>query len=239
MTTTAISQTSSAAAEHPLRNPYYRRLLTGATISLLGDQFYLVALPWLVLQHTGSAVAMGTLLMAGAIPRAVLMLMGGALTDRVSPRKIMMSTAAARTVCVTVIGLLVWFRLLQTWQLYALAVAFGIADAFAAPAAQAYLPFLLKREQLVAASSISQTSVQLTTIVGPVHRRVRHQVAGDRLGILYRRHQLPLHHRRVVQASRSTLVQGPKKAMWHSIMDGIDYVRKDVPLLSLMLLVPA
>src|SRR5262249_20643739 len=158
---------SASTVGHPLRNRDYRLWLIGGTISLLGDQFYLVALPWLVLQQTGSAVAMGTILMAGAIPRAVLMLMGGALTDRISPRKIMMGTASARTACVTAIGLLVWFQLLQTWELYALAVAFGIVDAFAAPAAQAFLPFLLKREQLVAASSISQSAAQLTTIVGP------------------------------------------------------------------------
>src|SRR5581483_12008769 len=102
----AVSEAVPAAAvEHPLRNPHYRKLLIGGTISLLGDQFYLVALPWLVLQQTGSAVAMGAILTAGAIPRAVLMLMGGALTDRISPRKIMMTTASARTACVTVIGL--------------------------------------------------------------------------------------------------------------------------------------
>src|SRR5881275_2066696 len=102
------------AVEHPLRSPNYRLWLLGGTISLLGDQFYLVALPWLVLQQTGSALTMGTILMAGAIPRAVLMLMGGVVSDRISPRKIMMGTASARTACVTIIGLLVWFQLLQT-----------------------------------------------------------------------------------------------------------------------------
>src|SRR5436309_12392288 len=111
---TAVSQAVPApTAEHPLRNPNYRKLLIGGTISLLGDQFYFVALPWLVLQQTGSAVAMGTIMMAGAIPRAVLMLMGGVVSDRISPRKIIISTASARTVCVTIIGLLVWFRVLQ------------------------------------------------------------------------------------------------------------------------------
>lgn len=142
--------------------------LVGGTISLLGDQFYLVALPWLVLQHTGSAVAMGAIMMAGAIPRALLMLVGGAVSDRMSARKIMIATAMVRTVCVTVIGVLVWLRVLGTWELYALAVAFGVADAFAAPAQTAYMPSLLKREQLVAASSVSQSTAQITTIVGPV-----------------------------------------------------------------------
>jgi len=65
------------AIEHPLRNLNYRLWLIGGTISLFGDQFYLVALPWLILQQTGSAVAMGSVMMAGSIPRAVLMLLGG------------------------------------------------------------------------------------------------------------------------------------------------------------------
>src|SRR4051812_27753868 len=86
----------ASTLEHPLRNPDYRLWLIGGTISLLGDQFYLVALPWLVLQQTGSAVVMGAILMAGAVPRALLMLVGGAVSDRMSARKIMMATAMAR-----------------------------------------------------------------------------------------------------------------------------------------------
>src|SRR6204780_4760140 len=171
MATTAVPNafvpaeaSSAATVEHPLRNPHYRLWLIGGTISLLGDQFYLVALPWLVLQQTGSAVAMGAIMMTGAIPRAFLMLMGGAVSDRMSARKIMMATATARTICVTVIGLLVWLRILRTWELYALAFAFGVADAFAVPAQSAYMPSLVKREQLVAASSVSQSTAQMTTM---------------------------------------------------------------------------
>lgn len=62
----------------------------------------------LVLQQTGAAVAMGATMMAGAIPRAILMLMGGAVSARMSARKIMIATATARTICVTVFGLLRW-----------------------------------------------------------------------------------------------------------------------------------
>src|SRR6201997_1676069 len=164
----ATAAVSTPIVEHPLRNPDYRLWLIGGTISLLGDQFYLVALPWLVLKETGSAVAMGAIMTAGAIPRALLMLMGGAVSDRMSARKIMMATAAARTICVTVIGVLVWLRVLRTWELYALAFAFGVADAFAAPAQSAYMPSLVKREQMVAASSVRERKTRLTTIVGPV-----------------------------------------------------------------------
>src|SRR5580693_6682500 len=236
-------QVSSAATapvtpvEHPLRNPNYRLWLTGGTISLLGDQFYFVALPWLVLQMTGSAVAMGAIMMAGAIPRALLMLIGGAVSDRMSARKIMIGTATARTICVTVIGVLVWLRFLHIWELYALAVAFGVADAFAAPAQTAYMPSLVKREQMVAASSASQSTAQLTTILGPVPAGFVIKALGvawafflDAISFLF------------IIGALWKLPDPPKsqttrKPMLHSIAEGIAYVGKDVPLRSLMLLI--
>jgi MFS family permease len=224
------------AVEHPLHNPNYRLWLIGGTISFLGDQFYFVALPWLVLLQTGSAVAMGAIMMAGAVPRAVLMLMGGAVSDRISARKIMMATATARTVLVTVIGVLVWLHVLQTWELYVLAFSFGVADAFAAPAASAFLPSLLKREQMVAASSVSQSTAQLTTILGPVPAGFVIKTLGvawaffiDAISFLF------------IIGALWKLPDPPKsqtapKKVWHSIAEGIKYVGKDVPLRSLMLL---
>jgi MFS family permease len=229
--------TSVSPVAHPLRNPNYRLWLIGGTISLLGDQFLLVALPWLILQQTGSAVAMGAIMMAEAIPRALLMLVGGAVSDRGSARRIMMATAAARTMCVTMIGVLVWLRTLRTWELYALAFAFGVADAFAVPAQTAYLPSLVKREQLVAASSVSRSTAQMTTIVGPVPAGLVIKTLGmawaffgDAISFLF------------IIGALWKLPDPPKpptarKPMWHSIAEGIAYVGKDVPLRSLMLLV--
>jgi hypothetical protein len=209
----------------------------GSAVSLLGDQFYLVALPWVVLQITGSAVAMGTILMTAAIPRAVLMLMGGALTDRISPRRILLGTAAARTVFVGAIGLLLWFHLLQIWQLYILGFAFGVADAFSMPAASAFMPSLVAREQLVQANSAFQTTAQLTTIVGPAPAGLVIKSLGtawafilDAVSFLF------------IIAALWTLPdppQAPARArspLWQSVLEGIKYVRHDTALASLMLL---
>ena len=233
----ASTQTAlNPAIQHPLRNPNYRLWLVGGTISFLGDQFYMLALPWLILQQTGSAVAMGAVMMAGSVPRALLMLMGGAVSDRISARKIMMTTATARTICVAVIGVLIWYDILHMWELYALAVAFGVADAFAAPASTAYMPSLVAPEQLVAASSVGQTAAQLTTIVGPVPAGFVIKTLGvawaffvDAISFLF------------IIGALWKLPDPPKsqaasKAVWHSILEGITYVRKDVPLRSFMLL---
>src|SRR5262245_60594181 len=128
------SAAGPARRPHPLSIPHFRNLWLGATISLLGDQFYLVALPWLGLQLTGSSLILGTLLMVAAIPRAVFMLIGGAVIDRFSARRVLMTTAAVRALLVGGVAALVWLHRIQLWELYALTFCFGVADAFSFPA---------------------------------------------------------------------------------------------------------
>ncbi len=154
-------------AGSPLRNRYFRLLWAGRAISALGDQCYLVALPWLILQLTNSGVALGTIMMTGAIPMVVLMLVGGVLSDRFSARRILIATTSVRAICVAAIGALVALHAVALWQIYLLALAFGSADAFAAPASQTLVPSIVDAQQLPAANSITQSTQQLTTIVGP------------------------------------------------------------------------
>ncbi len=235
----ALTPEFRPAPRNPLRNAHFRLLWMGNTVSWTGDQFYLVALPWLILQLTGSSVILGTIAMVAAVPRSVLMLLGGAVTDRVSPRKIMMATASARTVLVGAIAALIWLRVLQIWQLYILAFAFGVADAFAGPAAQAYLPSLVPSEQLAAANSISQSTVQLTTLVVPGPAGLLVKAFGtawaffiDAASFLF------------VIAALWRLPDPPgvapgtqRQDVLRSILDGLHYVKRDAALLWLMLVI--
>jgi uncharacterized HhH-GPD family protein len=68
----------------PLQVRDYRLVWFGESVSLLGDQFHYVALAWLVLQLTGSGLALGTVLLASSLPRGAFLLFGGVLADRVS-----------------------------------------------------------------------------------------------------------------------------------------------------------
>jgi MFS family permease len=86
------------------------------------------------LQLPGSNLAVGMVLMCAAVPRAVLMLAGGAVSDRIAPRRIMMTTVSLRTIFVGAVGALAWLHIIQLWHLYILAFAFGVADAFGLPA---------------------------------------------------------------------------------------------------------
>jgi hypothetical protein len=80
----AYSQTNPMARVISL--PNFCLLSTGAFTSLLGDQFALIATPWLVLQLTGDPLMLGTVLALEGIPRAAFILFGGAITNRLSPR---------------------------------------------------------------------------------------------------------------------------------------------------------
>lgn len=93
-----MSQTSTAPtkAASPLGvREFPLTLGSAAGVSLLGDQCTLIAYPWLVLQLTGDALILGTVMALMGIPRALFMLIGGALVDRFSPRTIMLVTNAA------------------------------------------------------------------------------------------------------------------------------------------------
>ncbi|HEX6475252.1 MAG TPA: MFS transporter [Candidatus Limnocylindria bacterium] len=165
--TTPEEQQNGPAMLQPLRLRDFRLVFAGESISLIGDQFHFIALAWLALQLTGSGLALGTVLMAAAIPRAVLMLLGGAMSDRVSPRSLMIGSNALRAVVVAVIAVLVLTNNAEFWQLLVLAVIFGVVDAFFHPALNTIVPMLVSERQLPPANGLVQVMQQLSTLIGP------------------------------------------------------------------------
>lgn len=227
---------AATRSEHPMHNSRYRRWLLGSAVSMFGDQFYLIALPWLVLQ-LGSTAMLGTVMMVGGLPRAALMLVGGAVTDRMSARRIMLAAAAARAVCLAAIGGLTWLRMLCSWEVYGLVLVFGVADAFAIPAQIAYVPALISEDHLAAALSFGQGVEVVAYTVGPIPAGliVSHFGAGfafiiDAAGFL------------VVIAALFRLPDPPVTAQvapMAAINEGIVEVFRDISLRTMMLLVAA
>ena len=172
----SITATPLAAPDEPARGPAllqplrlrdFRLVFTGESISLIGDQFHFVALAWLTLQLTGSGLALGTVLTAAAIPRAVFMLVGGALSDSLSPRSLMLVSNALRSGVVAVIAVLVLTGNAQLWQLYVLAFIFGVVDAFFFPALNTIVPMLVSDRLLPPANALVQITQQLSGLIGP------------------------------------------------------------------------
>ena len=151
-----------------LRIRDFRLLFSGEGISLLGDQFYFIALPWLVLQLTGSAGVLGAVLALQGIPRALFMLVGGAVTDRFSPRRVMIGSNLARLALVSLLAALVLSGAVSTWMLLGIALAYGCAAGFFFPAQGAIVPQLALADQLSAANAVIQGLDQVSQFLGPV-----------------------------------------------------------------------
>lgn len=151
----------------PLQLPNFRWLWFGQTFIFCAAQFWFVALTWLLLQKTGSGVALGAVLMAAAIPRGLLMLVGGVISDRFPPNTI----AAIATVINTMLsGLMTMMLLTNTFHLQVvivIAALFGISDAFLYPATLALLPRLIRKARLGQANAWMQGSEQITNVIGP------------------------------------------------------------------------
>lgn len=139
----------------------------GQAVSNFGSQFHMIAMPWLVLRLTGDPFAMGTVLASAAVPRALLMLIGGATTDRRRAKTIMLYSNLVRFVLVGALTWLVFAESVPLWSLYALALGFGVADSFFIPATQTIVPRIVPTEQLQKANSLVMGAAQVAMFAGP------------------------------------------------------------------------
>jgi MFS family permease len=142
-------------------------LWSGQTVSRLGDSLYRLALAWWVLEKTGSAVAMGTVLVFTTLPALLFVLIGGVVVDRVDRKKLMLISDLLRGLAVATIAWLAYTKLLEIWHIYLLSILFGLVDAFFQPAYSALMPEVAPIADLPSANSLTSLSAQVTGVAGP------------------------------------------------------------------------
>lgn len=155
------------AIREPLRYRDFRLLFSGQLISVIGDSFFAVALPWFVLTVGGTPQDLGLILTAYGIPRVGTVLLGGALADRWRPRRVMLLADTARVFVVAGLAALALFGHPSFQQIGALAVVLGIFDGFFIPASWAVVPDVLPEHALQAGNSLSFSWTQLANLAGP------------------------------------------------------------------------
>jgi len=152
----------------PLSRRDYRRLLSGLSVSLLGDGLFLVALAWQVYTLKGAPSALGAVGIAMTVPTIACLLLGGALSDRYDRRRVMICADGARAIATATLATLAICGTLTFGELLALAVVQGAASAFFDPASDAIVPELLDGELLAQANALDQLVRPLALrLVGP------------------------------------------------------------------------
>ena len=149
------------------RHRNYRLYFVGNGISFIGTWMQQIAAYWLVLELTGSPVAVGALALVQTLPVTVLALVGGTIADRVNLRRLVIACESVLAVVATILAVLALTGLIEVWQLYALGFVQGIAIALDAPARHTLVFQIVGRADLPNAVALSSALGTSARIVGP------------------------------------------------------------------------
>lgn len=149
------------------RYPAFGRLWIGRSISLFGDAFTLIALPWFVLQVTGSGTATAGILLTLQLPAILTSMIIGSLIDRFQPRIIISIDNGLRALIIGLIPILYWSGALELWLLFMLTFLAGMLVPATEVGSRSILPELVGDKDLDAANMLWSFSLNLSLVIGP------------------------------------------------------------------------
>ncbi|MEV5006782.1 MFS transporter [Streptomyces sp. NPDC093064] len=166
MTTASAISDGERAAERPAhRDGNVLRWIAAYTASMIGDNIYYIALSWAAVR-TGSPAQAGVVMAVSALPRALLMLGGGVVADRLGPRRVVIGSDAVRCAAVLAVAALLWLASPGLWLLALLALVFGTVDAVFMPAVGALPARVTSRDQLARVQGMRGLAIRFASVVG-------------------------------------------------------------------------
>jgi MFS family permease len=145
----------------------YRLYFAGQLISTTGTWMQSIAQAWLVLQITGSGVALGLTVALQFLPVLLVGAWGGLVADRVDKRRLLVGTQAAAGVLALVLGTVTALGVVQLWMIYVLALGLGAVNALDNPARRAFVVEMVGAEHVSNAVSLSSAMFMAARVIGP------------------------------------------------------------------------
>lgn len=144
-------------------------LLGANAVSMIGNNLTVVAIPWFVLETTGSAARTGIVAFATVLPTVIAAILGGALVDRVGNKRISVAADLMSAVTVAAIPLMHHTSGLDFWQLLVLVFLGALLDTPGNTARMALVPELAEGSgiSLERANSASQSIRSGSVLLGP------------------------------------------------------------------------
>ena len=146
----------------------FRLFWAGLVVSAIGSQFTSVAMAWQIYEITGSALQLGLIGLARAVPTIALLLFGGMLADAVNRRHLMMVAEIGQLCVAAALATCSLLGLVSPALLYAVSASSALFSALEGPARTAMIPNLVPREQLTNALAMNASVRYLATVVGPL-----------------------------------------------------------------------
>ena len=143
------------------------RFWGGSSISTIGNQVTVLALPWLVLQLTQSPFQLGIVGALEFVPFLLFGLIVGVYADRWDRRSILLVADLVRFVMLASVPLAAFFHVLTLAQLYLVAFIAGTARVWFEVAHYSMIPALVSPARVVQANSSLEVTEGVSTLVGP------------------------------------------------------------------------
>ena len=150
-----------------LRHYNYRLYWISQLISVTGTWMQNVALAWLVVTMTGSAVALGTATALQFLPILLLSLFAGVFIDRWPKLNIILTTQSASALQAFMLWILVATKAVTLWEIYALSLFIGLVNAFDQPGRQAFVAEMVPDEDVGNAIALNSLLFNAARTVGP------------------------------------------------------------------------
>jgi MFS family permease len=161
-----------------LQYPNYRLWFIGQMISLVGTWMQGTAQGYLVYELTRSPAYLGYVGFAAGVPSWLFMLYGGVIADRMSRRTLLVITQTCMMLLAFLLAGLTFTGRVQPWHIIVLAFLLGTANAFDAPARQAFVLEMVDRQHLTNAIALNSTMFNLGTAIGPAMAGITYSLFG-------------------------------------------------------------
>lgn len=149
-----------------LKNKNALIFVLSRVLSRFGDSFESLALMYLVYDLTGSALAMGTVMLFSMIPNLLISPVAGVIADRYSKKKVMFWAEIIRAASITVIPILMITGMIELWHIYSMAVCVSIAESFFEPCSNIVFVSIVKKEELHLINSAVNVMARVAAILG-------------------------------------------------------------------------
>ena len=211
----------------PLRLRDFRLLWIGSSISFVGDGIYVVAMALQVLELSNRAGTLAYVGIAWATPQVFLMLISGALSDRIDRRRLMIAGDLIRLGAITAIGVLSIVDALTIPIVIVLVVVFGVGQSAFGPSFSAITPSIVPENMLVEANGLGQFVRPVALLMlGPLFGGVLVGAFGpgpaflvDGVTFVWSAGAIYLMRIRTESRGDTTI-----SAIWHEMKEGLRYV---------------
>ena len=150
-----------------LKYPNFRLWFIGQLASLVGTWTQTAAQGYLIYELTKSPAYLGYASFANGVPTWFFTLYAGAIADRMSRRTLMVITQTSMMILAFILAFLTFTHTVQWWHILILSFLLGVANAFDAPARQAFVLEMVDREDLTNAIALNSTMFNMAMVMGP------------------------------------------------------------------------